>query len=97
MSAKSSHCCVCCVSIEFRRGILCGKCSLLGCASSRREVEVLETSLQELRKEIAEKHLRKRKEKEKYILFEKAMNQSEGRNDALRTLLLQAVQSISHG
>eukprot|EP01084_Bolivina_argentea_P240991 404687_1 len=96
MSAKSSHCCVCYASIEFRCGILCGKCSLLGCASSRREVEVLETSLQELRKEIAEKFLRKRKEQQKSPLFEKARNQSQERNDALRTLLLQAVQSVSH-
>ncbi len=60
-------------------------------------MEVLETSLQELRKEIAEKFLRKRKEQQKSPLFEKARNQSQERNDALRTLLLQAVQSVSHG
>ncbi len=59
-------------------------------------MDALETSLQELRKEIAEKSLRKRKEK--YALFERARNRSDGGHiDSLRTLLLQAVQSVSHG
>ncbi len=74
---------------------MCGECSLLGCASRRREVEILEASLQELRKEIST-FLHER-EKGKNALPDTVKNQSEEHNDALRTLLLQAVQSISHG
>ncbi len=95
MSARrNSHCCICQVSIEFMRGVMCGDCSLLGCASSRREVEALESSVQELRKKI-ETCLTEKREKEN--IFERARTQSEKHSDALRTLLLQAVQSVSHG
>ncbi len=59
-------------------------------------MEVLEASLQELRKKI-ETFLREEREKEKIALFERARTQSEEHSDSLRTLLLQAVQSVTHG